>query len=94
MRENHPIAATVAEALPGGPPTVSPPARRGVAGHSVAVSPTRDCCDLCGAAADTMHFFAGRLWCLECWQGREPAASMPPTKSQAAQLSLWIRGAP
>jgi hypothetical protein len=54
-------------------------------------STTRDCCDICGAASDVFHWAMGRLWCEECWQGREPAVSMVPTKSQAAQLSLWMQ---
>ena len=41
MRENLPFPATVAEALPGPAPTVSSPARRGVAGHSAAILPHR-----------------------------------------------------
>jgi hypothetical protein len=37
----------------------------------------------------------GRIWCRVCWEGSQrPATSMVPTKSQAAQLSLWIAGQP
>ena len=41
MRENLPFAATQADTLPAPAPTVSSPAQRGVAGHSVAKYPHR-----------------------------------------------------
>lgn len=56
----------------------------------------REPCTGCGCT-DWLeaHFVLGRLWCTPCWQGSQrPAVSMVPTKSQAAQLSLWIAGSP
>lgn len=41
MRENCPFPATQADTLPAPAPTVSSPARRGVAGHSAAKFPHR-----------------------------------------------------
>ena len=52
-----------------------------------------DACDLCGAAAsngDVLHFAWGKLWCPECWAGREPAAAMPPTPLEQLLLAKWI----
>jgi hypothetical protein len=95
----RPIPATRAETLPGPVPTVSPPARRGVAGHSAANLPQRaqrePCCGCSCTDWVEAHYSLGRIWCLTCYQGSQrPATSMVPTPAGRAQLELWIRGAP
>lgn len=52
---------------------------------------TRDHCDLCGSETFSDGRFAlGKLWCSECWSGRQPPKGiMPPTPAYRAQLDLW-----
>jgi hypothetical protein len=66
------------------------------AGVTAATQPrtVADACDLCGAVAsngDVLHFAWGKLWCPECWAGREPAAAMVPTPRERQLLIAWIR---
>jgi len=95
MRENCPFPATIAEALPNLPPTVSTASQGRGDGHSAAKVPQvagKEPCDLCGSTCwDTAHFAMGKLWCPECWAGREAAAAMPPTPAERRQLDLWMQ---
>jgi hypothetical protein len=92
----NPFAATRADALPAGPPTVSPPAQRGVAGHSAAIRTATSMKEPCAGCSCTdwqqAHFTqGGRLLCELCWQGQRPATAMPPTPEGRAQLELWCQ---
>jgi hypothetical protein len=52
----------------------------------------RDTCDNCGSETfGEGHFAIGKLWCAECWSGRRPPVSMPPTPAQRRQLALWCK---
>jgi hypothetical protein len=49
-------------------------------------------CDLCGSQIweGDAHFIMGKLWCPECWAGREPAVAQPPTRLEQLLLAEWI----
>jgi hypothetical protein len=56
------------------------------------MNPEKEPCGFCGDADWTeAHFVAGRLVCKLCWSGSKPAASMPPTPHQRAQIAAWLR---
>jgi hypothetical protein len=94
MRENRLSVASEALALPGDSPSVSTASEGRGPPHSAPNRTTgtpRDACDLCGSTCwDTAHFAVGKLWCEECWAGREPAVSMPPTPREQLLLATWI----
>ena len=99
MRENCPFAATLADALPAGPPSASSPARRGVAGQSAAIRTTttsmKEPCNACGCGDwQQARFIAGRLLCETCWAGRIPAASMVPNAHEQIALAEWLAPQP
>jgi hypothetical protein len=88
--DNHPFAAAQSGALIRG--TVESRATHsGQIGRSGNMS-SRDACDLCGSQTweGDAHFAMGKLWCPECWAGREPAAAMPPTRLEQLLLEQWI----
>jgi len=88
---NVPFSASEAPTLPADPPTVSTASEGRGPAHSGHNLPQRDACDLCGSTCwDSAHFAMGKLWCEECWQGREPAEAKPPSPSEARQLALWM----
>jgi hypothetical protein len=93
MRENLPSAATIAEALPGPAPTVSPGAVTARGGQSAANRTQREACATCSSTTWVeAHFVNGSLVCADCAREiRHTVASkpMPPTKSQQMQLADW-----
>jgi hypothetical protein len=93
----RPVPATVAEALPGTVPTVSPASEgRGLA-QSVANLPQvagKEPCATCGSSTWTEAVFSNHaLYCADC--AREirrvqESPPMPPTPSQQRSLLDWI----
>jgi hypothetical protein len=87
MPNTHTQSAVIASHSP----SENVPSADGRCCAGVAVLPQRDACDLCGSTCwDSAHFAMGKLWCEECWQGREPAEAKPPSPSEARQLALWM----
>jgi hypothetical protein len=95
MRENCPFPATRADTLPASAPSVSPGPAAARGGQSVAIRTTgtpREPCAFCGDTTWTeAHFSLGRIVCLTCYAGREPAVAMPPTPLEQLLLEQWIR---
>jgi hypothetical protein len=51
-------------------------------------------CDICGSEFHEGHFSLGKLWCKECFSGRQAPRPMPPSPLERKQIELWLAPQP